>query len=216
MYEFFHDNHGKCLEGYLSSKESFNGIVFLLKEPNNTIDPNAPDNIFWFKNAVYKQPIFKETDTPEKKRKSKKAATTYTNRFKEMLIATGLADENTAPGVLKNIVYCNIHPEFGEKTASEDYHDTKKPRLKLFLESFPKEHETLTIFTVSDAYDIFLEYLKPVDEESKFGLYYNNAKQKRCFRTKHGSCDLIVCELIHPTYSPKIDAETKPSYCKHN
>ena len=31
----FYSSAGHILEGYLSSKESFNGILFLLKEPNS-------------------------------------------------------------------------------------------------------------------------------------------------------------------------------------
>jgi len=197
MYEFF-QKEGKLLEGYLSSEEEFNGIVFLLREPNDA-DPTE----FWFKNVLDK----KETGQIPSK---------YVNRFLEMLIATGHADDNTSPEILekllRNAVYCNIHPEFGGNSATRSFHKKKRERSRIFLDRFPREHKELTIFTLWDIYDIFLEYLEPVEKASLNGLKYST--RKRCFQTTRDGCKLTVYEIVHPSRSSGIDKKEKTEYCK--
>ncbi len=197
MYEFFKNNTGEEIEGYLSTKDNFNGIVFLLREPNS----KKPTD-FWFKNVLDGTVV---GQTPSK----------YKNRFQQMLIAAGLAHENAALDVLKNAVYCNIHPEFGENSATRSFHKKKRDRSKLFLDDFPRKHKELTIFTLWDIFDIFLEHLEPLEAISKKGLEYSNTR-KRCFQATKDGCKITVYEIIHPSRSSEVKVEIKTEYCKHN
>lgn len=196
MYEFFKNKDGRYVEGYLNSKEDFNGIIFLLREPND----KAPEQSeFWFRNVL--DDIVKGH-----------LASRYKNRFIEMLIATKFAtDSKSAISLIKNAMYCNLHPEYGESKKTEEYDEIKVSRGTTFIDTFSKEHQHnhLTIFTVWDIYDIFLKHLGPVDETSDEGLQYKH-NRKRCFHTKKNSCDLTVYEIAHPSRSSKIQHTTPP------
>lgn len=97
MYDFLKNSRGEYVEGYLSSEKDFNGVVFLLREPNNKNkdDKTSPKQVtdeFWFKKVLwdfdsYHKELKLKNEPDDKIVKSKRAATKYINRFKEMLKA---------------------------------------------------------------------------------------------------------------------------------
>ena len=49
MYEFHKNSKGEYTEGFLGEPENFNGIVFLLREPNTG---GKPAEEFWVKEVL--------------------------------------------------------------------------------------------------------------------------------------------------------------------
>ena len=199
MYDFYKNTAGDYVEGYLSIKEKFNGIVFLLREPNDS----NPD-IFWFRNYIYDRAIYKESDTEKDKRRSKIAAKKFRNRFEEMLKFIGRSKEE-----LYDAVYCNVHPEWGENKQSEDYRKMMGQKSVEMFNALAKKHKELTVFTCRDIYANIRNYyiskgvLKQDDND---GLQYKKGTLNR-FKVETEGCTIMVYEMFHPSYSGKVIKE---------
>ena len=209
MCDFYRKKNGEYLEGYLGQEKDFNGIVFLLKEPNQTqvMDDEKDDRIFWFKNVLYNpKNIYKESDSEKDKRRSKTAATKYKNRFHEMLRYVSYKDDD-----LKNAIYCNVHPEWGNTYKSKEYDETKYPnivqKMKL-LEACARKNriQALTIFTCMDIYSVLKKmYMKNgFEQENGKGLIYKKGGEKEMFKVKTECCTINVYEMYHPSYGSEI------------
>ena len=213
MEDFYKRKDGEYLEGYLGPKEDFNGIVFMLKEPNQAqvLDENEDERIFWFKNVLYGERIYKESDSKKDKRRSKTAATKYKKRFQEMLRQIGYENDD-----LKNAIYCNVHPEWGSTHKSEEYDSTKYlnvvKKMKL-LESCAKKMHSLTIFTCMDIYDILKNLYKKNGfvQENEKGLIYKRGGEMGMFKVKTEVSTISVYKILHPSYGSGLKVEDDKS-----
>lgn len=190
MYDFYKYNE-KYIEGYLGEPENFNGIVFLLKEPNN------PDGAkeFWFKSMLDStEKYLKET------KNSRSIFTKFKNRFSEMIEYT---DNNKE---LKNAIFCNVNPIYGKSKATNDFYEiltSGKP--EKMLEFFSSLKDIITVFTCKDIYRHLLksDKIKVLKETS--GLRYKNKNEPLgCFECEIRSTKVVVYEILHPSRSGKI------------
>ena len=200
MYDFYKNSKDEYVEGYLSSREEFNGIVFLLRESN---DPK-PDN-FWFRRVV----MGDSGDSYKDDARSKGAGTRYIKRFIEILESTPFNDDN--PSVkfsqndLCNAIYCNIHPEYGESTKTTTYKEVMEERSEAIIDMLSQRHKELVIFTCIDIYDNLKKYLSPVKEHDD-GLRYSR-KTLPWFKAEKNSCKIRIYKMYHPSRSGKILCE---------
>ena len=211
MYELLKDSNGEYLEGYLSSKEDFNGIVLLLREPNNkdkTVqDTKQTTDEFWFKKVLwdsdsYHKELKLKNEPDDKISKSKRAATKYINRFKEMLKAAKFDESYRF-----NAAFCNIHPQYGKTYKTKEYDEFLKTRPTEILEYLSSAHSNITIFTCRDIYDQLKKEksLQLLQEDDGF-IYKRNPLKK--FSAKYNSCNIIVYEIYHPSFSGRIINKT--------
>lgn len=188
--KFHKDKEGKYTEGFLD-KEKFNGVVFLLKEPNSR---GEPANDFWFKKVIHNEDNFISKLT---KIEDKIAATKYPNYFKKCLRQIGLNDEE-----LKYCVYMNIYPYSGEEQASRNYQkflmnfDEKSERWKVIENLRPE-----VIFTCKDIYNRIKTVLNISVSDEKNGIKYKD-KTLSYFETKIGNTITRIYAIYHPT-APK-------------
>ncbi|MBQ4573149.1 MAG: hypothetical protein IJA80_07715 [Clostridia bacterium] len=212
MYNFLKNSSGEYVEGYLGSKENFNGIVLLLREPNNkdkTVqDTKQTTEEFWFKKVLwdfdsYHKELTLKNEPDDKIAKSKRAATKYINRFNEMLKAAKFDESSKF-----NAAFCNIHPEYGKPYKTDVYNDLLKERSKAILDYLSSAHSNITIFTCRDIYAQLKEYVQSSQEVDGF-VYKRNTLKK--FSAKYNSCNITVYEIYHPSFSGKIliDAENR-------
>ncbi len=208
MYEFYKNSQGETIEGYLGATDKFNGIVFLLREPNTNEKENSNNehNInkaeeFWFKKVLYNSEAYhKELETKNEDLKkitnSKRASVKYINRFNEMLESTGFNKDD-----LFNAIFCNTHPEYGETSATSEYQKTMEVQATSIINHLSSIHNNLYIFTCNDIYDCLKNHLKPVREEK--GLRYKR-KVLNCFQAETNSCKITIYKIYHPSFSGKI------------
>lgn len=222
MLNDFHKNeYDEYEEGYLGEPKLFNGIVFLLREPNkDENNTNASDEKripFWFKNVVNREfyfntdadcRIYLESDNAKKRKNSKTAATKYIKRFKEILKFI-----NYPENCLKNAIYCNIHPKWGGTYKSKDYMKTIHPNTIKKIELLEKcadqrngKHD-LIIFTCYDIYTVLKEYYhgktSSIRESQNGGLHYSNGG-KNMFEVDLNGKTVKVYEMYHPCYGIKL------------
>ena len=189
MYDFLKDSNGEYVEGYLSSKEDFNGIVFLLKEPNN---PNGADE-FWFKNMLESSEKYqKETKT------SKSIYTKFKIRFSEMIQSI---DSKKA---LTDSIFCNLNPVKGNSKASDDFYTLlENGKAESMLEFFATLKDNIIIFTCKDIYRHLKTSNKISIKKVQSGLKYKK-ETLECFECEMGQARIVVFEINHPSRSSKI------------
>lgn len=223
MTDFYKTKNGEYLEGHLGKPEEFNGIVFLLREPNDKkkdikrVDGKEEEDnkFFWFKNVLCGGRIYNECDSEKDKKRSMTAGTKYKNRFREMLRYIKHKDED-----LNDAIFCNVHPEWGNTYKSDEYEETKQPnivqKMKL-IESRAQQCKvrTLTIFTCKDIYDILKKMYEKngclVKEENEMGLRYRYGRKKSMgmFRVQTEVCTINFYEMYHPSYGSGIMERTE-------
>lgn len=147
---FAKNDKGKYIEGYLSDKEHFNGVLFILKEPN-TNDQGE----FYFRECV----SGKINDMKK-----------YINVFNDLL-------KNHAGSVkLNECAYANIIPTKGEKNESKSYKNLPNDERFKRINSFIDKYNPKIIFVCSKDFDALIneENLKTED-----GIIYKYLKPKR-------------------------------------
>lgn len=150
---FLIDKNNTCLEGYLSDEASFNGVLFLLREPNSD---GAKTDKFWFKECL---------ENPIKRTRTFKR---IFNRFNAML--KNYADNRD----LKNCAFANINNMGGYSKIGENYNKANKKGIAL---DKINTCNAKIVFTCSDIFNALLE----VAEASFDGVEYNNGKKMRKF-----------------------------------
>ncbi len=188
MYEFY-KYKGELIEGYLGEPENFNGIIFLLKEPNN------PDGAkeFWFKNMLLSEEIYINSE-----RKSKAVFTKFKNRFSEMIECTNTEKE------LKDAIFCNVNPLKGKATVTQEFYEVlKSGKVEKMLDFFADLKDDITLFTCSDVYSYLFKSDKLPNKTKKSGLSCKN-KPLDCFTSEIGNTKITVYEIHHPSRSGKI------------
>ena len=168
MYEFHKNNKGEYTEGFLGEPENFNGIVFLLREPNTGGEPAEE---FWLKEVLTNSENYhKALESSNTKKaditRSKRASTKFINRFTEMLEFSGHKKDD-----IYNSVFCNIKPENGEKVVGEKYEEElESSKLKEMILYFASLKDEITVFTCFDIYDDLLELDNIKHKEDETGL----------------------------------------------
>ena len=170
----FYVNNGVVIEGYLSDESYFNGILFLLREPNSENQTS-----FWFKDCLKAEP----SDTI-----SKRTRTKYINTFERLLSYAGKDYK------LKECAYANVIPYKGERTVSTIYkaldNDTKADR---FLSLVNECHPTHA-FVCSDMFDALKNCGKL--HGNLCGVDYESRGKKRC--ALYDNSTIKVYEIYHP------------------
>lgn len=189
-------------EGYVGNKEEFNGIIFYLREPN-TEGKKVRD--FWFQQIILnKEKYYNESEKTncKKIKVDKMIASKFENRFSEMFKQLGMTDKT-----LKDVVYCNVHSDFGEKGITYEYTEALNcatQKLETIIGNIEKDE--LIIFTCKDIFD---ELCGPcswkIEKIYDNGLKYNKRKDNM-----HYFCHIIngkkitVYEILHPSRSPRL------------
>lgn len=189
---------GKPLESYLGDKEHFNGVLFILREPNSG---GNPADTFWMKMVANDQPTSAENKAHE---------TRYKNRFSEMLKAIGMG-----PNDLKNAAYVNVHPEHGSSTVSNAYQGIPRKQLGESAVAKCQRLNAKTVFTCPDIYEGMKKYLTEEDSGGTLAEQVNNSKF--CYQRKGkliqmskftfcGACgwEIIVYKILHPSRSSRL------------
>ncbi|MGE9883852.1 hypothetical protein [Blautia obeum] len=184
-------------EGYVGNKEDFNGVIFYLREPNT--EGNEAEE-FWFKRIIIdKENYYKELEEAkcEKIETDKRIASKFENRFNEMLEQLGLTDKQ-----LKDVVYCNVHSDFGEKSVTNEYREkltNAVNKLKIIVENMNRKE--LIVFTCKDIFNKLCDAWND-GKRNEDGLKYNN--EKKCmhyFCCEIGDKKITVYEILHPSRS---------------
>ena len=192
------DKDGIVLEGYLGDKEHFNGVLFILREPNSGGDPA---DTFWMRKVAH----------------GTARGTRYQNRFSEMLNAIGME-----PNDLKNAAYVNVHPEHGSSTVSRAYQGISKKRLGEIAVAKCQSLNANTVFTCPDIYEGMRKYL--TEEDSGGTLVERENNSKFCYRRKGeplqmskftfcgaSGWEITVYKIMHPSRSSRLfPAEDSP------
>lgn len=198
MYEFHKNNKGEYTEGFLGEPENFNGIVFLLREPNTGGEPAEE---FWLKEVLtnpenYHKALESSNTDKKKIANSKRDATKFRKRFSEMLEFIDHKEDD-----LKNSVFCNVNPKSGGKTLSKEYKEAMKngkpQEMALYFASLKDE---ITVFTCVDIYKkLFESDNTKIDIiEQKKGFIYNR-KPLDCFIGKIDNKKITVYAIYHPS-----------------
>lgn len=198
MYEFY-KHKDEFTEGYLGEPEKFNGIIFLLKEPNNLDGAKE----FWLKKVLNNSTEYHrnlEENGKDKKdiTRSKRTFTAFKNRFMEMLEFIGLNKED-----LQNSVFCNIHPVCGANTETKTVEKAIKETSEEMLYFLSTLKSDITIFTCKNIYRHLLESDKIPYKTQKTGLSYKN-QELGCFKCEINNTRVTVYEIYHPSRSGKI------------
>lgn len=219
MCDFYKNKEKDYLEGFLGDEEDFNGVVFMLREPDHKqVKAGDEDKrFFWFKRVVYDEKYYEDDLAKNEITTNKRVATAFKNRFFQMLQVVGLDKEVD----LKNAVFCNVHPEWGDTVATEEYEKTKKGtavyKMEVLVEQCIRRQnrKSLTIFTCSDIYKILEQKytnegsLKRKEDGLKY--YFKGEKEKKQISEPRGKMvvntgeyELTIYEIIHPTRSPHV------------
>ncbi len=190
----FRGKGGEPLEGYLDDR--FNGVVFLLKEPNT-----EDAKIFWFKEVCTREraekyfinPIEKD---PKKIRASKVTATKFRNTFEKLLAekCTAVCEDIA----LEHSVYLNLCPFKGEKTESTAYSkairalDQDSEIIRII-----SQLEPAVVFVHKDIYEKLLQIYKgrPVADS----IVYKNKTLSLCCECEIHGQTCRIYGIYHPS-----------------
>lgn len=191
MYAFY-SYEGDFTEGFLGNPKDFNGIVFLLKEPN---DPEGAKT-FWFKEIEnnFDGYFIRSKEDADKITKEKRVASKFINRFTELLEIVGLGSRED----LGNAVFCNINPQGGGCTAGEIYKqklETVPPVMLPYLATLRKE---ITIFTCTEIYERLKKLSVFENQITEDGIEYKGGKLK-CTRGEVNGTKVCVYAIYHPS-----------------
>lgn len=174
---FAQNDKGEYIEGYLSNKENFNGVLFLLREPNTK---GKIQEEFWFKNSL-------------EKNIHQRSFSLYKNKFNIYL--KYLNGEYN----LSDCAYANIRPTDGEKRKSDKYNKiNNKDILNRFMSIVKAcDNKVKFVFTCYDIFDALKEAPNSQSVEG-FGIKYRKSD-----KTKRVMCieNITVYEIYHPSYT---------------
>ena len=212
------------LEGFLDDR-IFNGVIFLLREPNT--GKGCTQKEFWFKKRLPKDYKYPDQQTKEesiKNRNDKTARTKYRNRFEEMLtyVFPGsdeeLHDEKRFRSAyyekLCHAAYFNLCPDSGNSSRSETYdkllNDPDYVTNRFYsIINYCKIRTAgeLTVFTCSDIFQKLTEYNAVPGDLDPDGVDYGKGNKMKLFKwnePNHFGIPITVYEITHPSRSPKL------------
>ncbi len=201
------------LEGFLDDS-SFNGVIFLLREPNTGKENTQTE--FWFKKRLPGNYEYNDAKMDKAQiRNDKRAHTKYRNRFEEMLTYV-FPDSDKE---LRLAAYFNLRPDAGDSSISESEKysellnnpDYVTKRFKSIVE-YCQERPTgeLTVFTCSDIFNKLAEYYHIRQSITCDGVDYGENEKRRSLKWNKPNpfgISITVYEIIHPSRSPKLKFE---------
>lgn len=166
--------NGEYIEGYLSDKEHFNGVLFLLKEPNTN---GEIQNEFYFRKCLYKEENNSTIDS-------------YVKYLRQIL--SNLSVNRN----LENCTYANMIPYCGMHKESEKYKKlSNKERVERF-ESLLND-KTDIVFVCRNEFDAIIKE-KNIEWKENCGIKYSNKPNSK--RMLQYSDKITVYEIYHPSY----------------
>lgn len=185
MSGFAKNDKGEYIEGYLSDKEHFNGVLFLLREPNTNGEIQKE---FYFRKCLYKEEINSTMDF-------------YADYFNNIL---SCLPENKK---LKDCAYANIIPDHGMPTKSDKYKSlSNEERVERFESLLNKETEI--IFVCQEEFDS-IRKMKKIKSQENCGIKYSNKPNSK--RKLHYNDRIIIYEIYHPSYIKRANLTIKPN-----
>lgn len=173
----FEQYNNEYIEGFLTDKEHFNGVLFLLREPNTDKQTE-----FWFKKSL-------ETDS------SQRSFRLYKNKFNIYLEYLG---DNYN---LFDCAYANIRPLDGKNYKSDEFKKLNNQQL------FNKFQNILDccgakvkcVFTCNDIFNAICEENKIEQNEIKeSSIRYRKSKVRKRYIELN---EVTVFEIYHPSYT---------------
>lgn len=164
--------------------ENFNGVLFLLREPDSGGERVSSEDNSWISNVLNCKPVVNEYDAEK-----------YRKAFSAMLNFIG--HESTG---LSRTAFDNIYPYSGEASMSEDYRRLKSRdksnRAFQIIDDIKPEY----IFTCYDIYNALKEDLNKKNinyVENHNGLTYKRG-QKKYLKLEYNNRQLSIYEIYHP------------------
>jgi len=174
-YGFAKNDKGEYIEGYLSDKEHFNGVLFLLKEPNT-----PKQETFYFRECV----------NGEKN-----------NMGNYITVLNNLLKHYTNNAKLEECAYANMIPDHGMPKESEEYKClSDKFRFDRFI-SIINECKPSIVFLCTKDFDGIVKYANIESIENK-GVKYSNSKNTKRIAYYN---DVLIYEIYHPSKNVKIE-----------
>ena len=164
------------IEGYISERKNFNGVLFVLKEPNSDNQTS-----FWFKNCFEEIP-----QDPV----SKKSFTQYCNCFKKLLTYVPFEPE------LTDCAYANIKSFSGQSSVSVEYSCIKDREKAERVESLIKACNPIVIFVCQDSFDALVKNKNLDIQLLEDGITYKNG-EKRLRSMDYNN--VKIYEIYHPS-----------------
>ncbi len=201
------------LEGFLDDT-FFNGVIFLLREPNTGKENKQTE--FWFKKRLTGNYAYNDASMDKVQiRNDKGACTKYRNRFQAMLtyVFTGSDKE------LRHAAYFNLRPDAGEISRSKEYSERSKDsdyvtnKFNSIVDYCQNRTSgELTVFTCEEIFDMLKKcYHIPEQSIKRDGVDYGKRGKMRSLKFKWDEPDhsvtpimITVYEIYHPSRSPKL------------
>jgi hypothetical protein len=173
----FKKYNNEYIEGFLSDKEHFNGVLFLLREPN------APKQTeFWFKKSL-------------ENNSTQRSFTLYKNKFN---IYLGYLEGNYK---LSGSAYANIRPSDGENYTSKKYKElSNSNKYSKFLDILNCcDGKVRYVFTCNDIFKAICEMnnIDPNKTESSNIIYRKSNVRKRFVKIN----GITIFDIYHPSYT---------------
>ena len=165
------------IEGYLSSEEAFNGVLFVLKEPNA-----EEQGCFWFRERLRNGFSGDDPGSPAEKRVFSRMRKT----FETLLTYCG------ADLCLKDCAFANIRPQNGENRETKAYRELEDKYKVERIDSLIAACRPRFVFVCKDVFAA-LARGAPCCED---GVRYGNRQLKTL--TRNGA--VTVFEICHPSY----------------
>lgn len=170
---FAQNDKGEYIEGYLSDKEHFNGVLFLLKEPNT-----PKQETFYFKECVSGK---------------------INDMGKYITVLYDLLKYYTDNAKIEECAYANMIPDHGAAKESEEYKCLPdKFRFDRFI-SIINECKPAIVFLCTKDFEGIVKYANIKSEENK-GVKYSNSNNTKRTAKYNG---ISMYEIYHPSYFDK-------------
>ena len=173
----FEHYDNKYIEGFLTDREHFNGVLFLLREPNTDKQTE-----FWFKKSL-------------ENNSSQRSFRLYKNKFNIYLEYLG-NDYN-----LIECAYANIRPFDGENHKSDEYEKLGNSKIYNRFQYVLNccGSEVKYIFTCNDIFNAICEENKIEQNEIKeSSIRYRKSNVRKKYIEING---VTVFEIYHPSYT---------------
>lgn len=173
----FEKYNNEYIEGFLTDREHFNGVLFLLREPNTDKQTE-----FWFKKSL-------------KNDSSQRSFRLYRNKFNIYLEYLG-GNYN-----LSECAYANVRPIDGENYKSDEFKKLNNQqifeRFKYILDCCGSKVKY--VFTCNDIFSAICEENKLQQDEIKESIIqYRKSNVRKRYIEFNG---VIVFEIYHPSYT---------------
>lgn len=183
--EFQKNDKGEYIEGFLSDKEHFNGILFLLREPNTN---RKIQKEFYFRKCLYKEENNSTMDF-------------YADYFRNILAC--LPEDKK----LEDCAYANIIPDHGMPSKSEEYKNlSNEERVARFKSLLNKK--TKIIFVCQEEFDSIRKE-RNIEWEENCGIKYSNKPTSK--RILNYNDNITVYEIYHPNYIKRMKLTIEPN-----